>query len=308
MPSSCAAPAASATRAAATLDVVDPARRRVVVLDRAARRRRPRRAGERSRRRRRARRGSSRSLSTFSGTAVAAASAATCATSSSRVTCLVELAERPGEPGARRRERLEAERREQPRRARRPTDSASHKTCSRQVQRAGNARVGQLGHRPQCTCRGAPRVSLQMGHSWSHFRPVKSPPDRDSIPIRTQPPLADSRKERMPSRLRRLLGFTAALASGLALVPLSAARTEHAGARCDGDADATLYPDHRRRRPGDDPVDDGRSSPSSRARTAPSRRPRSPRSGRAPVRRARSRGRAARRDTGSTWTCSTSPA
>ena len=101
----------------------------------------------------------------------------------------VELAERPGEAGARRRERLEPHRREQLGRADVPR-VRHHEDLLALVQRP-EARLSISGHRPQCTCRGAPRVSLQMGHGRPQFRPVKSPPDRDSIPIRTQPPFAD---------------------------------------------------------------------------------------------------------------------
>ena len=96
--------------------------------------RRPRRAARRSRRRRPDRPGSTLAVD-VERHGVAAASAATCATSSSRVTCLVVLAERPGEPGARRRERLEAARLRAAAPSRRPTGSAS-----RRARRAHGAR------------------------------------------------------------------------------------------------------------------------------------------------------------------------
>ena len=87
----------------------------------------------------------------------------------------------------------------------------------------------------------------------------------------------------MPSRLRRLLGLTAVLASGLSLVPLSAARTETAHAmrrrcrRCTCDAA------HRRHRPRDDPPRrEALDRPRGGTPTGRCRRRRSPRSASTP--------------------------
>ena len=192
MPSSCAAPAASATRVGREPDVVHPAGRRVVVLDRAAGRARlaeqahglgdaarvvgveplavdVQRHGGHGRERRHVR-----------DELVARDR-------------LVHLPERPGEPGARRRERLEAERLEQPRRARIPRIRHQEEPVLRvELSEAGAAvcdgHVAILNERGPGTHSRPSFARRSSRESGSRRRPRRSPRSTSSAAPRTGAP------------------------------------------------------------------------------------------------------------------------